>query len=111
MVGEDIPPVENDNFKFLGMPVHFYKDNNAARTFLKQMLASIEEVPLTRQQKLCMGRLGQIIEHLYIFPPSEERWVGRGVARILRRGVRHVEQSVQLSENNCRFGISRLYTG
>ena len=76
MVGEDIPPVENDNFKFLGMPVCFYKDNNAARMFLKQMLVSIEEVPLTRQQKLCMGRPGQIIEHLYIFPPSEERWVG-----------------------------------
>ena len=28
MVGEDIPLVENDNFKFLGMPVRFYKDNN-----------------------------------------------------------------------------------
>ena len=58
MVGEDIPLVENDSFKFLGMPVQFYKDNNAARMFLKQtlqqMLVSIEEVPLTRQQKLCL---------------------------------------------------------
>jgi len=62
MVGVDIPPVENDNFKFLGMPVRFYKDNNAARMFLKQtlqhMLASIEEVPLTHQQKLRLFKHG-----------------------------------------------------
>ena len=60
--GESIPTVEDDTFKFLGMPVRFYKNNISARESLKlslqRMLASIDETPLTRQQKLRLFKFG-----------------------------------------------------
>ena len=53
--GETIPPIEDDNFKFLGMPVRVYKDKDVARCSLKEslqeMLSVIDETPLTCQQK------------------------------------------------------------
>ena len=60
--GETIPPAEDDNFKFLGMPVRFDKNNNSARTSLQnnlqRMLAAIDATPLTRQQKLRLFKHG-----------------------------------------------------
>jgi hypothetical protein len=60
--GEAIPPAENDSFKFLGMRVRVYKNNNTARDtlrqHLKQMLSAIDDTPLTRQQKLRLFRHG-----------------------------------------------------
>lgn len=50
--GAVIPAIEDGSFKFLGMPVHLYKDNRSARDSLKehlvQMLTSIDDAPLTR---------------------------------------------------------------
>ena len=60
--GESIPTVEDDTFKFLGMPVRFYKNSSSARESLKmslqQMLVSTDETPLTRQQKLRLFKFG-----------------------------------------------------
>ena len=61
--GEAIPPAEEDNsFKFLGMQVHIYKNNDTARASLqeqlKQMLSAIDGTPLTHQQKLKLFRHG-----------------------------------------------------
>ena len=58
-----IPPVEeDDSFKFLGMTVHIFKNNNTARSSLKdqlqKMLSAIDETPLTPLQKLRLFRLG-----------------------------------------------------
>ena len=58
-----IPPVEeDDSFKFLGMPIRIFKNNNTARSSLKnqlqKMLSAIDETPLTPQQKLRLFRLG-----------------------------------------------------
>ena len=58
--GQCIPPVEEDDFKFLEMPVRVLRCNDGAREFLKgdlqQMLASIDETPLTSRQKLRLFR-------------------------------------------------------
>lgn len=61
--GATIPPVEEDDtFKFLGMPVRFYRNNNAARTALQdqlqRMMSAIDETPLTPQQKLRLFKQG-----------------------------------------------------
>ena len=57
--GESIPPVEDDSFKFPGMPVHL---NDTAKTSLQQnlqwMLGLIDEAPLTHQQKLRLFKQG-----------------------------------------------------
>ena len=60
--GQTIPPVEDDTFKFLGMPVRVYKNNEEARLSiqgnLQRMLEAIDTTPLTRQQKLRLFRHG-----------------------------------------------------
>ena len=60
--GECVSPVEDDSFKFLGMPVRVYNNNNAARTSLlenlQRMLGLIDDAPLTRQQKLRLFKQG-----------------------------------------------------
>ena len=58
--GKAIPVVDDNSFKFLGKPVHFYKSNHSARDsirqHLQQMLDAIDNTPLTRQQNLCLFR-------------------------------------------------------
>ena len=60
--GQTIPPVEDDYFKFLGMPVRVYKNNEEARFSiqgnLQRMLEAIDTTPLTHQQKLRLFRHG-----------------------------------------------------
>ena len=61
--GETIASAEeNDSFKFLGMQVRIYKNNDTARVSLQQqlqrMLSAIDGVPLSRQQKLRLFRYG-----------------------------------------------------
>ena len=60
--GQTIPPVEDDTFKFLGMPVRVYKNNEETRLSiqgnLQRMLEAIDTTPLTRQQKLRLFRHG-----------------------------------------------------
>ena len=60
--GEEIQHIENDKFKFLGMPVRIYHNNREARSALKdrlsQMLRKIDSIPLTRQQKLRLFKDG-----------------------------------------------------
>ena len=48
--GDTIPPVEDDTLKFVGMPVHVASNNRSAlQDTLQQMLAAIDETPLTPQ--------------------------------------------------------------
>ena len=61
--GQTIPPVEDDDaFKFLGMPVRVYRNNEVARLSIQdnlhRMLGAIDTTPLTRQQKLRLFRYG-----------------------------------------------------
>ena len=60
--GESIPPVKDDTFKFLGMPVRVCKNNDTAKASLQEnlqrMLTLIDEAPLTRQQKLRLFKHG-----------------------------------------------------
>ena len=60
--GQTIPPAEDDTFKFLGMPVRVYRNNEAARSSIKgklqQILDVIDATPLTRHQKLRRFRYG-----------------------------------------------------
>lgn len=36
IAGEDIPPVEDDSLKFLGMPVRVYNNNNTTKSLLRR---------------------------------------------------------------------------
>ena len=60
--GEKIPPAEPESFKFLGMPVRVYTNNDMARSSLldtlHRYLAAIDDTPLTRQQKLRLFKFG-----------------------------------------------------
>ena len=60
--GNEIPPVEDGVFKFLGMPVRVYTSNDDARSSLRgslqQMLSVIDQTPLSRQQKLRLFKHG-----------------------------------------------------
>ena len=57
--GHTIPPAEDDTFKFLGMPVHVYRNNEAARSSIKGKLQQmLDATPLTRHQKLRLFRYG-----------------------------------------------------
>ena len=60
--GERVSPVEDDSFKFLGMPVRVYSNNITAKTSLQEnvqrMLGLIDDAPLTRQQKLRLFKQG-----------------------------------------------------
>lgn len=62
IAGQTIPAVEDDTFKFLGMPVRVAKNNRVARSVIKddllRMLSAIDSAPLTRQQKLRLYRFG-----------------------------------------------------
>ena len=56
IAGEVIPPVNDDSFKFLGMPVRVYNSNISAKTSLKEklktMLNAVDNSQVTRHQKL-----------------------------------------------------------
>ena len=60
--GESISPVEDDSFKFLGMPIRVYKNNNTAKSSLqenlKRMLNLVDSTPLTSHQKLRLFKEG-----------------------------------------------------
>ena len=59
---QTIPAVEDDTFKFLGMPVRVSRNNKVARSSIKndltRMLNTIDTTPLTRQQKLLLFKSG-----------------------------------------------------
>ena len=58
--GEIIPLVDDNTFKFLGMPVQLSKSNNDARASLQEklslLLERVDSSLLTRQQKLRLYR-------------------------------------------------------
>ena len=60
--GERIPIAEDESFKFLGMPVRIYSNNNSARSSLqdslRKMLVVIDETPVTRQHMLRLFKHG-----------------------------------------------------
>ena len=61
--GQTIPPVEDDDiFKFMGMPVRVYRNNEVARLSIQgnlhRMLDAVNTTPFTRQQKLRLFRYG-----------------------------------------------------
>ena len=60
--GGRVSPMEDESFKFLGMPVHVYSNNITAKTSLQEklqrMLGLIDDAPLTRQQKLHLFKQG-----------------------------------------------------
>ena len=60
--GDRIPPAEDGEFKFLGMPVRLHSNNSVARSSListlRLMLSAIDQSPLTRQQKLRLFKHG-----------------------------------------------------
>ena len=62
IAGEVIPLLEDDSFRFLGMPVRVYSNNQTARTSMKEslksMLEAVDQVPVTRQQKLRLFKQG-----------------------------------------------------
>ena len=53
---EDIPEAPDDGYRFLGMYVRLFRNNNNARATLmedlKRMLEAVDKAPETRQQKL-----------------------------------------------------------
>ena len=62
IAGEAIPSVDDNSFKFLGMPVRVHNDNTTAKFSLKEnlqrMLEVVDQAPVTRQQKLRLFKQG-----------------------------------------------------
>ena len=60
--GDKIPPAEADSFKFLGMPVRVFINNDTARSSLvdtlHHFLSAIDHSPVTWQQKLRLFKYG-----------------------------------------------------
>ncbi len=62
LVGETLPFVGNNTFKFLGLPIQVPRNPNVARAALKEpldrMLQAVDQCPLTRKQKHKLYKLG-----------------------------------------------------
>ena len=94
IAGQNIPAVEDDTFKFLGMPVRVCRNSKMARSSIRddlvRMLDAIDTTPLTRQQKLRLFRFGVCPRlswplSVEVFPIS---WVERELQPLATRSLK-----------------------
>ena len=103
--GDRIPPLEDNAFKFLGMPVRVYSSNDTARTYLEQMLTTIDESLMSLQQNLHLFKHGVCprISWPLLVEVFLVSWLERELQPLATRGLKNWAGPVTSSNTSTLF--------